>query len=169
MYQCKDSDFSSANEEELREHIKVYHTVIMLKCDHCDFNTTTQSLLRGHMIRAHPHKENSLQSGLVFNDRGTLRAHVASSHRNTDTRHGLTNPRYCYFYNNGGKCRNTRDTCKFLHESAPPCKFQTHCRRQKCAFSHEQTNSFLRTGKSTYLQPTSQIRKDILAPSLSSH
>ena len=45
--------------------------------------------------------------------------------------------RSCHFYNNGKECPFAELGCKYLHQKAPMCKYQTKCKFDKCQFRHE--------------------------------
>ena len=69
-----------------------------------------------------------------------------NSHKNfTNDR---SNRRFCHFWNNFRKC--TFKNCIFAHEKSPVCKFDGHCNRKKCMFSHvKQNGSFLAGSRSS--------------------
>ena len=85
------------------------------KCNDCGFKSETSQRLQEHVKNAH-----------------------ASSEKN---RQNNKPKQFCHFWNNQGKCdfesKNGRP-CKFLHEKAPKCKFDGHCNRKRCMFSHQQ-------------------------------
>ena len=61
---------------------------------------------------------------------------------------------YCHNWNNYGKC--TYQGCRFLHQTAPTCKFDGDCRRTKCMFSHKKQNmNFLANKSKTTRAPMS--------------
>ena len=69
---------------------------------------------------------------------------------------GQEQVKYCHFWNNKGKCNY--ENCLFVHQSAPVCKFDGECRRQKCMFSHIKQNMHFLSNK------TDQIRPPVMNP-----
>ena len=50
--------------------------------------------------------------------------------------------RYCHYFVNKGHCNyeaRSGNKCKYLHKTAPLCKFGVNCSTQKCMFSHPRT------------------------------
>ena len=53
-----------------------------------------------------------------------------------------TSNRFCHFFVNYRRCNYEERTgrkCKFIHKAAPLCRNGTNCQRQKCMYSHPQT------------------------------
>ena len=53
---------------------------------------------------------------------------------------------YCHYFTNTGRClyeETSRLKCKFEHKTAPMCRLNLACNRQKCMYSHSRVN---RTG-----------------------
>ena len=46
------------------------------------------------------------------------------------------NNKYCHCFNNGTICPFQNIGCKFRHEDAPPCRFQSRCNFNLCQFQH---------------------------------
>ena len=56
-------------------------------------------------------------------------ANGGSDQVRNETEINRSEPKFCHFWNNMGKC--TYVNCKFLHQSAPTCKWDGDCRRTK--------------------------------------
>ena len=115
----------------------------IIKCQRCNYETEDEDLFRDHS-NSHTNNEESGTDGTeqnTNNDRD-IREDGSTTRRRLPSNDEKRNNGFCMYWNRG-YCQHD-DLCLFLHEEAPHCHFQEHCRRpQSCRFFHE---SFLDQG-----------------------
>ena len=107
MWNCEFCNYETKSVNDLSYHEKVVHSGQLFSCSRCDISFTDMNSLNSHMTKHD-------QERRVF----------SYSERKTKG--------FCSFWNNGN-CR-FGESCMYLHENAPFCRFQSDCRRVNCCF-----------------------------------
>ena len=148
---CSLCTFNGHNKESLDRHMKNAHTV--WTCDLCDYQTTGERILSYHERTVHVENTHAcLKCNIRFPSQESYNRHYENHQamRRVYTHEERVHNGYCSFWNNTN-C-NFGDQCKFLHENAPFCRFQSRCYRKKCPFYHEEGRS-----SSSFLHPMTNL------------
>ena len=151
VYVCDICEYKCESQVDFKKHCKDMHEEQKYTCDHCGTKLNSLQGLDTHIQIFHQKKPEYKcdECNLKFSVLDNVRKHMANRHgtspgqnnQNTNsqarqfTHSGRPETRFCKYWNNSS-CFS--DNCKFLHEEAPPCKFQQSCRNiRNCVFFHE--------------------------------
>ena len=132
---CRFCDDIFLTRKEHTQHIETYH-INKSKCSQCDKSFTTSSQLENHLLEhmgdskhGTLKKYNCEKCGKIFSFRWRFEKH-SKMHDSESTM------RKCHYFNNGKFCPFEKLGCKFLHEEAIKCKYNSQCKYDKCQFRH---------------------------------
>ena len=131
-FRCKECDFNSNTEENLKNHI-IRHKRVAYSCEVCGKSGKSQDEIDEHIQTVHVKEmyENFLKSN------GTRSEYRAADTAREYSHEERKNNGFCFHWNRG-RC-SFGDFCLFSHEESPACRFQENCyRKETCKFFHEE-------------------------------
>ena len=127
-FSCQTCDLKSTIESELGHH-KAKHRVKEKSqrqpepytCHKCEYTTKNEPDLEHHKVEQHENQcYDRVNHGIDIDIR-----------KSQKERRGT---RYCHYWNYSS-CR-FGDSCRFLHEEIPACRYQESCYKESCPFFH---------------------------------
>ena len=166
MHKCQVCKSLYKDVYELNRHSEKEHKPTIYECNLCEFVTRVETECNRHMSDHEKNMATCEVCGKKEKNQTEMDQHIQSKHVKEMFNHFVKrNERrpspgeakqkfsqqerklngYCVYWNRHG-CYHG-DSCRFLHEEAPECKFQDNCfRKSTCKFYHHD-QSFLDQGR----------------------
>ena len=148
---CNQCLYMADSQDELDNHVLRRHSK-EYECDLCDFvsqskNGILQHEKDDHNIKKTRKKFNCIKCDETFVALSDCETHMETSHATNKSNRGFHRRTFsaeerrrngfCCFWNQS-EC-SFGESCRFLHQEAPYCRFQERCRdKQSCRFFHEE-------------------------------
>ena len=158
VYVCDICEYKCENQATFKKHCKDTHQVKKFNCDHCGTKLNSLSGLDNHIQMFHKRRPDYQceHCDSKFSSLENVEKHMNYRHNifpkrpathqaqskwsKTYSQSERSANGFCRYWNNS-TCQ-FNETCKFLHEASPFCKFQQSCRNIKnCSFFHEKVQN----------------------------
>ena len=149
-FHCDQCLFKASSAQDIQDHIKRRHQQ-QFRCEMCMFICVTKEGIDEHEKVFHKIENYSCRvCAKTFKFSNQLKEHTSAEHETSMKKTYSFEERkrngFCRFWNHTS-CK-FEESCKFLHEEAPHCRFQDRCRaKPACQYFHQelsqQNSSFL--------------------------